>query len=915
MDGASGQTIRLGQAQIETDPPVESLQEVRVLTNAFSAEYGGTASGVVVMNTKSGTNQMHGTLFEYFRNEQLDAANFFAPWVNGEKERAPIRYNVFGGTLGGPIVKNKAFYFGSYEGSRRRDGLTQLMTVPSLAERTGNYAQTFNANGTLAVVYDPASSTTPETRKAFPGNVIPVNRHDRVSIGLMPYYPTPNRTADNVAGTNNFGANTVDAVGRDTVSAKGDYNHSDANRFSGRLLWQKQADTRRSAYPDPAAEPSGNRDSGSYNILGSWTRIVSPAVLNELRGAYLNRSSLLYSPSYGLGYPTKLGIKGIPDDAFPRFQLTGYDPLGSNNQLRDQAPIEQYHLLDTLSWITGRHSIRFGGEARLSRNRDLRLQQVSGQFTFNRGLTGLPNRTTTGNTVASLLLGSPSTYRAARPPVVDRSSWYLAGYVQDDWQIHPDVGLNLGMRWEFDTPFRTQDDIMNGFDMNTINPVSKTPGVVKFAGIGGYPVTPHEIDWNNFGPRVGLAWKPMGNAHTVVRAAYGIFFAGPYDGAEAVTSLTTGYGTSLVIPTDDSGSPVSFRLSDPIPVVPVTDKLDDSFGAVPVGTSPYTEVRFYERDRATGYSQQINFRIQRELPGQLAVEAGYIANLSRKMPSPGLSLNQIPPWMVGPGTAAQNRARRPFPQFSNVLVEGATIGIINYHAFAMRAEKRFARGMNLLATYTYAKNLDNTDSIQGLGDEGGPYSNFYNRRADYGPSTNDIRQRLTWSSVYQIPYGRGRRWGSNNLAGAIFGNWSVSAVFIMQTAPPFTVRAGSDTTSSFAAGALRADVLRDPNLPAAQRSLKRWFDTDAFRQPAPYLFGNQGVNILRGDGRVSLNASILRDFPITEGVRMQLRGESFNVMNHANFGTPGAQMSASAFGVVDDAATARQIQLGLRLVF
>jgi hypothetical protein len=465
-----------------------------------------------------------------------------------------------------------------------------------------------------------------------------------------------------------------------------------------------------------------------------------------------------------------------------------------------------------------------------------------------------------------------------------------------------------------DTPFRTQNNILNGFDMNQINPVSNTPGVVKFAGINGYPTTPHEIDWNNFGPRIGFAWKPFGSNRTVVRAAYGIFFAGAYDGAEAVTSLTTGFGTSLVIPTDDSGVPVAFRLSDPIPAVPVTDVLDDRFGAVPAGTTPFTEVRFFERDRATGYSQQVNFRLQHELPGSIAIEAGYIGNLSRKMPGPALSLNQIPPALLGPGTTAQNRARRPFPQFSNVLIEGPTIGVINYHAFAMKAEKRFSHGFNLLATYTWSKNLDNTDAIQALGDEGGPYSNFYNRRADYGPSTNDIRHRFTWSSVYQVPFGTGRRWG-NNLAGAIFGNWSIGSVLILHTAPPFTVRTGTDTTNSFSAGALRADVIRDPNLPSSQRSLTRWFDTDAFRQPEPYMFGNQGVNTLRGDGRMSLNVSILRDFPVSEGKRFQVRAEAFNILNHANFDTPGVQMNSPGFGVVDRAGQPRQVQLGLRFLF
>jgi hypothetical protein len=340
--------------------------------------------------------------------------------------------------------------------------------------------------------------------------------------------------------------------------------------------------------------------------------------------------------------------------------------------------------------------------------------------------------------------------------------------------------------------------------------------------------------------------------------------------------------------------------------------LGPGYGADPVGTTTTTSVSFYERDRRTGYSQQMNFRIQRELPGSMAVEAGYLGNLSRKMPSDALSMNQVRPELVGPGN---NQVRRPFPQFSDVLVESPPFGIINYHAFAARAEKRFSAGLNLLATYTWAKLLDNTTSIQGLGNEGSPYSDFYNRRADYGPSDNDIRHRITWSSVYQIPVGRGRKYNAGAWGNAFLGNWSVGSVLIWHTGPPFTVRTSTNTTQAFSAGALRADVLRDPNLPSSERTVQRWFDTEAFQQPAQYKFGNQGVNMVRGDSRLTINLSVLRDFLITEKVRLQIRGESFNLLNSANFGIPGNVMGNANYGIISSAMPPRQIQLGLRLLF
>ncbi|MBY0506248.1 MAG: carboxypeptidase regulatory-like domain-containing protein [Bryobacteraceae bacterium] len=911
MDGGNAQTIRIGQAQVELDPPVETLQEVRVLSNGFSAEYGGTASGVIVMNTKSGTNRRHGSLFEYFRNEKLDAANFFSPWVNNQKVRAPIRYNVFGGTFGGPIRRDKIFYFGGYEGSRRRDGRAVVMTVPSLLEGAGDFSRTFNPNGSLATIYDP-SSGPPTARTAFAGNRIPASRLDPVALNVIKAYPLPNRAPDNIAGSNNFRANTVDLLDRDNVTAKLDYNLSVSHRLGARYLWNRQDSSVRSVYADPGAEPTGSNANNGSNLLASWTAILRPTVINEFRFGLVDRTTFAFTQGLGKNYPTKLGLIGIADDAFPRFNVTGYTPLGSNNQRRDQTPIRQTQFSNVTSWIRGTHSVRFGGETRRSRNKDFRLAQVSGAFTFNRATTGIMGQAATGNALAALIVGTPTAFSASNQPVIDRSSRYWAAFIQDDWQIHRDLVLNLGLRWEADTPFKTRNNIMNSFDANAINPVSGTRGVVRFAGVGGYPDTPHDFDLNNFGPRIGLAWKPFGNSKTVVRTAFGILFAGPYDASDATGAVAIGFGDALVIPTGQDGTPIPYRLSERIPVQSIRGTLDDRFGAVPVGTAPNTAVSFFERRRPTGYSQQINFTMQRELGASTTGEVAYLGNLSRKMPGNPLSINQVPTALLTPGN---NQSRRPFPQFSDVMRQGPNTGTINYHALVAKAQKRFSSGMNLLATYTYAKSLDNTTNIAALGSEGSEYSNAYNRRADYGFSENDIRHRIAASSIYQLPYGRGRRFGKRGRASTVLGNWSVASVVVWQTGAPFTVRTATNTTQAFSAGPLRADVLANPNLVPARRSLTRWFDTDAFRQPAVNQFGNQGVNILRAAGRISLNTSLLRDITLREGLKLQFRGEAFNVFNHANFGLPGQILGNADFGVIGAAAAPRQLQLGMRCVF
>jgi hypothetical protein len=332
------------------------------------------------------------------------------------------------------------------------------------------------------------------------------------------------------------------------------------------------------------------------------------------------------------------------------------------------------------------------------------------------------------------------------------------------------------------------------------------------------------------------------------------------------------------------------------------------------GQTANRAVTFFETNRRTGYSQQVNLRIQHELPGGTLFEIGYIGNLSRKLASENLAMNQIPPNLMGPGTG---QAQRPFPQFSNVSLIAPSLGVSSYHAGVLKVEKRFSRGFNVLSTYTWSKFLDNSDGGSGavLGDEPSAYSDYYNRRPDWGPSENDIRHRMTFSSVYQLPVGRGKPYLKSHWSRHLFGGWSLGAVMVLQSGPPITVSTQTNTTYSNSSGPLRVDVLRNPNLPSSERTVTRWFDTSAFVQPEPYRFGNSGIGIVRADGVVNLNGSIIRTFTMTERARLQFRGEMFNAPNHPNFGRPGRTFEGSGFGIVSSARAGRQIQFGLRLTY
>ncbi len=917
IDGGTGQNMRVGIGQIDTDPPVESLQEVKILSNGFSAEYGGSASGVVIANTKSGTNQIKGSLFEYLRNQRLDAPNYFSPIVDGRRSKPALRYNVFGATAGGPLRRDRTFFFVSYEGSRRRDGSIRTLTVPTERQKSGDFSQTFNGRNVLVAMYDPATGRTEATavvRDPFPGNIVPRARMDPVAVKLLPFYPVANRPPDDLAGANNFRANDVTSLTRDNYIVKIDHSIDSYNKVTARYLYNSDNTHGVSVFPNRVADPTNDADRHQQFWYGTWTRIFSPALLHELRYTFGDRINYAYARGLGGDWPTQLGLSGLPNDAFPRFAAAGFAALGSASQERRQFPIRQHQVVSNTSWIRNRHTFKFGGELRPSLNREIFRPSISGDFTFSRGYSGLPGNANTGSGLVTMLLGVPTNLTQRETPVVQRSSWYMAGFLQDDWNVRPGLTLNIGLRWETDTPLKDSNLRMNGFDTTAINPVSGTPGVVKFLGVDGYRTTPFDADWNNFGPRFGFAWKPLRSSRTVLRGGFGIFYAHPFDRAEANTA-TLGFERSSTLVLLDNTIGIPYTMGGGIPLRPLQEPvLSDAFGAVPVTQAPNQAVTFFETNRRIGYSQQFNMRVQHELAGSILIEAGYLGNLSRKLGGDNLSINQIPPWILGPGRTG--RQYRPFPQFSNVSILAPSLGVSSYHAGTLKVEKRFSHGLNMLSTYTWAKFLDNTGGGGAtLGDEGAAYSDFYNRRMDWGPSENDIRHRLTFSSVYQLPFGARRRYWRQHPLRYVAGGWSVGTVLTMQTGAPVTVQTQTNSTNANSAGAQRADVLRDPNLPPSERTVERWFDTLAFAQPAQFTFGNQGIGLVRADGRIGWNTSLIRSFRLAERKQMQFRGEFFNLPNHPNFNNPGHQFQGAGFGIVNAARPGRQVQCGLRLTY
>jgi hypothetical protein len=918
LDGGNIQNMRLGIGQVDTDPPVEVIKEFRVVQNGYAAEYGGSASGLVISTTKSGTNQLHGSLFHFFRNDAMDAAGYFAPVQDGRKLRAPLRYNLFGATVGGPVIKDRTHFFAGYEGTRRSDGSTQVLTVPTDLQRVGDFSQTFNAQGRLLQIYDPltnAQTGNTVTRQPFPGNVIPQARFDHVSRQLIEFWSRANRAPSNIAGAQNFAGNRAQKFERDNFTYRVDHVFSNNNRFYYRGVTNSDPIRFTSVYPNPIADPQGNfrTDRLQNTHLFADTHTLSPNLIMDVRVTFSTRRAIGEPAGLGSDVITKIGLRGVPAGNFPVIAPAGVASLG-NGSHRVQAPIRQQQYVPTLTWIRGTHLVKFGGEFRRSTNYEVFRQIASGQFNFATTGSGIPGNAQSGTGFASFLLGFVNGFQLRETDVLHRYSNYLAAFIQDDWKVTRTLTLNLGVRWETDTPITDFNNRMNGFSLTQINPLSGTPGVVKFMGQDGWRRTPYDTDGNNFGPRVGFAWRPFHSDRWVLRGGYGIFFEHPF-AAGAPNSASLGYELSAAVNSPDNGVTPAFFLRDGSSISLAPQTRNDSFGAVRVGSQPTTNVSFYEEGRRTGYSQMFNLSLQREFAGAYLVELQYLGNLGRKMPIADTNMNQVPPHLLGPGNA---QTRRPFPQFNGVSILLPTMGANNYHAGVVKVEKRLSKGLSFLTTYTFARNIGNINqagaTAGGAGDDQ-IFMDYYNRRLDKGPLSIDINHRLVSSAVWDLPFGKGRNWVAKGFWSHLIGGWQLGAISTVQSGGPFTVTTLTNTTNSFSAGPLRANRLGNGNLPRSQRTIARWFDLGAFAAPPDFTFGNAGRGILRGDNLVNFDLALAKNLSFGEKRVVQFRAESFNAMNHPDFGLPNRTLDSPAFGSIGSATAPRTMQLGLRVIF
>jgi hypothetical protein len=896
LDGAAVQNMTLGVPILGLNPPAESLQEFKAETNNYSAEFGRTGGGLILMTTRSGTNQFHGAGYEFLRNDKLDARSFFSPG------KAPLRYNIFGASLGGPIVRDKTFFFVNYEGTRRRDGQTFANTTVPIPE---NVKGDFSARTDVKI-------TDPLTRAPFPGNVIPASRIDRIGLALAQLYPAPNVPYSPLrAPVNNYVKNVSDKLDQDFVTARVDQSFGPNNRTYGRASWVRSATTSASIIPNDFADSRAQiQDNNNLSIVGSWIRNLRPTLINEVRYTHGNRYNLLVAAGTGSGKNGELGIKGVDPDRFARITVAGLTTLGSTaSQKRIQSPILTEQAIDTLTWVKGKHQVRTGFEFRYSRNLDVNTPSSGGVFGFG-------NRATV-DALGALLLGYVNNATLNyTDPINSRSDFYGA-FLQDDWKVARNVTLNFGLRWDMDAPRFEKDNRQSGFDPRAINPVAGIPGIITFAGRDGVSRYAHDFDKNNFAPRFGFAWRA---ANTVaVRGGYGIAYHGAYNVA-VPNAMINGFGLNGSYTSADGGLTQVFYLKDGMPATPA-EAIGPGYGAVKPPAAPRTAVDFIQKTHRNGYAQQWNLTVQKEVHGNLLLETAYLANVGHALGGPNIDINMIP-LVNGRGPDRQDQQRRPYPQFNAVTQISPPWGNSTYHALNLKAEKRYSNGLNFLMNFTWAKFLDDVEGGNELaGGDGSGYTHIELRRLDKSYSGSDIRLRYVGSTVYELPVGKGRHWTiANPVLNAIAGGWGVSVIAELRTGPPWGAIEQTNLTNTYSSSQ-RPNLLRDPNISSSRTRaamLAQFFDTSAFQAPGAGIFGNAPREPGFGPGFVGIDASLHKRFPIREGMGLQFRGDFYNLPNRPNFANPAATRGRADFGTISSIApgtNGRLIQLGMRLEF
>ncbi len=894
---------------ISLRPSVEAIRQFKMETSNFKADQGRNAGATINVVTKNGTNELHGSLYEFLRNNKMDARNFFDRPGSTQPD---YRQNQFGATAGGPIAKNKLFYFGAFEGFRKRRGTTEISTVPSAAMRGGDFSA-------VRDIFDPFSVRPAEgtpsgfTRDILPNRQIPQSMFDAVTPKLFYGVPLP----DSPGLVNNL--RTVPKQEQDWNQGMGraDWNVSDKGRVFGRYSYQETTTVQPSTFPAaeipgidrPVALGSersfaGNSVFTAQNAAINYTHSFTPTVLFDGRLGF-NRFKLNYTQEgaeEGAKLGEQLGVKNANQagysDGIPIFFPSGYQEIGQTRSLPIIRVQNAFTYKGNMTHIMGKHTIKYGFDTRRRQMTIIQNNQGAGRFNFNTNVTRDPNNVSnTGDGMASLIIGTPSVIQqdfALLTP--GYRNWEHGFYFQDDWRATSKLTLNLGLRYELFTRLHEVANRISNFDIDS--------GQLLIAGFNTDKYTGIQPDNNNFAPRFGFAYQV--DSKTVVRGGFGVFWNPTGTGGNIMRGhrqLPFGPVSTVDLNQFDPDYP---RVQDGLPPIP---SLDFEGNAENPTGSLFTN----PPDIRASYVLQWNLQVQRALGKGFVTKVAYVANGGRNLDTT-FNYNQPFP---GPGGPAPRRPLRDIaPNVVNVTYLG-TDGRSNYNSLQASLERRFAGGLGLLTSYTWSHAIDNVPNAFGGGANGPLPQDVRNRNGDFGNAGFDIRQRFIQTINWAPPVGQGRSFDLGKAGNALLGNWQTNFIVTMQEGLPFTPALNNSVSN---AGGSRPDALHDARIDNPDPT--HWFDTSldssgaAWGTPEQFTFGNGGRNIMEGPGRINFDFSVFRRFPINEDMSVQFRGEFFNLFNTPQFGLPGASIGNPSAGIISSTVgNPREIQFGLKFVF
>ncbi len=958
VDGVTVTTVEQnsGITDLKFSPSVDVVQEFKMQTNFFSAEYGQTGGAVVNMVTRSGTNDFHGTGYYFLRDAALNAND----WFSNRAGRAlpAFHRDQYGGVIGGPVIKNRTFFFGGYEYTKQESPTASTISVPTQLQRDGNFSQTFNGSGQLMTVYNPFDTVTNAAnvieRRPFPGNIVPKSMNDPIAMKALSYLPGPNQTGAAFTNTANWFGQGINTSTNHQLNAKADHNFNTNNRVSGRYSNALSKGVNPNLFGDnnPAYWTGGSNQTNTKAMVVDFTHVRSASTVFTFRYG-LTYSDFHRDPftSFDL---TTLGLpKNMKDTAtnlvFPRWAPEGFQEFGTEPYWIMDRQEGVHHWSGSMAKVMGAHNIKVGGERRFNQLDYLQPGNPSGRFNYGRGVTCKDRFTCPGNEgngLAAMLIGWTTGSEFQIEPKAFSRSAYWGFYFQDDWKVTRKLTINLGLRYDFDVPRWETLDRYSYWDLDQQSSVRATgydtKGVIKF--VDSNRRSPFDADRNNWQPRIGFAYGA--NAKTSIRAGYGLF----YTLSRATVFGRPGTGFTINSPaiwTLDSNATLIARLNNPFPngllLPPGRSQGDNTllgFGASTILSSNNRNPEYHSW----------NLSIQRELPMQSVLELNYTGSRGVHLFVPITTLSPLAPSNWGLGrtalaalvpnpfygqitdsrsplsqpTVARSRLLRPMPHFDGTGVGTAepARGDSNYHALQVKLEKRYSQGLTLLTHYTWSKMIDNVSHSSGnVSWLGGSTAlqNIWDLRGERSLSSHDVAHRVVLTGAYELPFGQKKKWGSNwnRVLDWVAGGWNLSGMATFQSGMPLQV---TQSGGAIWDGTQRPNLIGDPSTTGSvQDRLNNYFNRAAFQQPAADVPGTAPRNLnYRGPGISTLDAALLKSINTFEGHRFEFRLEATNFTNTPMFGDPATAFGATNFGQITglrNGVGPRNMQIGLKYYF